>query len=104
MNFNENMDDFTADLTEKLKEPEYRREWLRLAISDYTENGNYCEFFRCLEYVIKSQSTVSDFAKQINMNRVQLTDILHGKTKAPSLITVSKILAGLGFALDLKTA
>lgn len=75
--------------------------WLRLTIMDYIENGNEAEFFRCLEYVIKARTTVSEFAKEVGMNRVQLVDILHGKTKSPGLRTISKILSGLGYTFDI---
>ena len=70
----------------------------------YIENGDYVEFFQCLEYVIKARTTVSEFAKKVGMNRVQLVDILHGRTKTPSLVTIGKILSGLGYKIDLKSA
>lgn len=40
------------------------------------------------------------------MHRANLADILHGRTKAPSLQTISKILDGLGYTLsiDMKSA
>lgn len=70
---------------------------------DYIENGDENEFLRCLEYIIKARTTVSEFAKEVGMNCVQLTDILHGKTKSPGLRIISKILSGLGYTLDIKS-
>ena len=87
-----------------MQNPEFQQEWLRQTIIDYIEDGDYIEFFRALEQVIKARTTVTQFAEQVGMNRVQLVDILHGRTKAPSLITIGKILSGLGYTLDVKSA
>lgn len=95
---------FDDDLNRQLQNPEFQKEWLRQTILEYIEDGDYIEFFRSLEQVIKARTTVSQFAEQVGMNRVQLVDILHGRTKTPSLITISKILSGLGYKLDLKVA
>jgi len=32
---------------------------------NYIENGNEAEFFRCLEYVIKARTTVSELQKKL---------------------------------------
>lgn len=95
---------FDDYLNKELQDPEFQKEWLRQTILEYIEDGDYIEFFRALEQVIKARTTVSQFAKQVGMNRVQLVDILHGRTKTPSLITIGKILSGLGYQLDVKIA
>lgn len=95
---------FDDYLNEELQNPEFQQEWLRQTILDYIEDGDYTEFFRALEQVIKARTTVTKFAEQVGINRVQLVDILHGRTKAPSLITVGKILSGLGYTLDIRSA
>lgn len=95
---------FDDDLNKQLQNPEFQQEWLRQTILEYIEDGDYMEFFRALEQVIKARTTVSEFAQKVGMNRVQLVDILHGRTKTPSLVTIGKILSGLGYTLDLKSA
>ncbi len=95
---------FEDDLIQQLQNPEFQQEWLRQAILLYIEDGDYIEFFRCLEQVIKARTTVSEFAGKIGMNRVQLVDILHGRTKTPSMLTIGRILSGLGYQLDVKSA
>ena len=95
---------FEDDLINQLQDPEFQKEWLRQTIVEYIEDGDYKEFFRAMEQVIKARTTVSKFAEQVGMNRVQLVDILHGKVKTPSLLTISKILSGLGYTLDVKSA
>ena len=95
---------FEDDLINQLKDPKFQKEWLRITILEYIEDGDYKEFFRALEQVIKARSSVSEFARQIDMNRVQLVDILHGRTKNPSLLTIGRILSGLGYTFDVKSA
>ena len=95
---------FDDYLNEELQNPQFQQKWLRQTIIEYIEDGDYKEFFRALEQVIKARTTVSELALQIGMNRVQLVDILHGRTKTPSLVTIGKILSGLGFTLDVKSA
>ena len=93
---------FEDYLNQELQNPEFQREWIRQTIIEYAQDGNYIEFFRALEQVIKARTTVSKFAKDVDMNRVQLVDILHGRTKTPSLVTINKILTGLGYTLSIE--
>ncbi|MBR1425604.1 hypothetical protein IJ579_08590 [bacterium] len=95
---------FDDYLNQELQDPEFQQLWLRQTILEYIEDGDYKEFFRALEQVIKARTTVSEFAGKIGMNRVQLVDILHGRTKTPSLVTIGRILSGLGYSLDVKSA
>lgn len=94
--------DFDDFLNKELQNEEKQKEWLKQTILEYTQDGDYSEFFRALEQVIKAKTTVNQFANKVGMNRVQLIDILHGKTKAPSIITINKILSGLGYKLSLE--
>lgn len=94
--------DFDDFLNKELQDEEKQKEWLKQTILEYTQDSDYSEFFRALEQVIKARTTVNQFANKVGMNRVQLIDILHGKTKAPSIITINKILSGLGYKLSLE--
>ena len=94
--------DFDDYIQDKLKNPEYQREWLRTTALEYIKTGNYENFFSDLEDVIKANSTVSEFARKIDMDRVQLTKILKGKTKAPTIATINKILDGLGYEIKIQ--
>lgn len=100
-----NYDDY---MNEKLRDTNYQKEWLRISILDYIETGDYIEFYRALEQVIKARGTIKEFAQNAGIDRSNLTEILKGKTKsAPNIITIGKILKGLGFTLsvdDLKSA
>lgn len=90
----------------RLKDIEFQKMWLKETIKDYIETGDYSSFFSGLEYVIKSRMSVSKYAEDIGINRVQLIKILKGKTKNPSLKTINKILSGFGYTISIseKTA
>lgn len=77
-------------MIKRLQDPVFQKEWIKETMRDYIETGDYNTFFRGLEYVIKARMTISEFAKNIGMDRVQLTDILRGKNKNPSLQTITK--------------
>ena len=88
-------------MNEKLQDPEYQKEWLKISILDYAETGDYSEFYRALEQVIKARCTIKEFAEAIGIDRSNLTKILKCKTKsAPSITTIIRILKGLGYTLS----
>ena len=88
-------------INKKLQDPEFQQLYLKESILAYSNDGDYRAFYRALEQVIKARTTVKQFAQKIGMHRANLIDILHCKTKAPTLITISKILDGLGYSLSL---
>lgn len=96
---NINFDDYHR---KKLQNPEYQREWLRQTALEYINTGDYESFFSDLEDVIKANTTITEYAQRVNIDRVQLTKILQGKTKAPSLDTINRIISGLGLNYELK--
>ncbi len=92
---------FDEDIQEKLKDPDFQQAWLSETIKDYIETGDYNSFYRGLEYVIKARGSVKEFAQKVGMNRANLVDLLHGKTKtSPNFTTITKILNGLGYTLS----
>lgn len=93
-------------VNEWLKDEENQSIYLRDSLLEYVEDGDYTEFFRALEQVIKARTTVKQFAESIGMQRTSLVDLLHGRTKAPTIATINKILDGLGYEIkiQLKTA
>lgn len=93
-------------MTNRMKDPEFQKLWLNETIKDYIETGDYNSFFSGLEYVIKARMSVTQFAEDIGIDRVQLVKILNGKTKNPSLKTINKILSGFGYTISIteKTA
>jgi len=90
-------------MQEVLKNDDYQKEYLRLNIEEYAKTGDYALFFKSLERVVKSRTTISQLAIDIDMNRSNLSNILKGKVK-PSFDTTIKILRGLGAEIEVKFA
>lgn len=88
---------------EQLKNSEFQQEYLHLNIEEYAINGDYTLFFKSLERVIKARTTISQLAKDLEMNRSNLSNILKGKVH-PSFETTIKILRGLGAEIEVKFA
>lgn len=87
-------------MTEELQDKEMQTLWLREALKEYIQDGNYEKFYRSINYVVKARSTISQLAKDLNMNRGNLSEILNGKIE-PKIQTVFKILDALGYNLIL---
>ena len=87
-------------MQEQLKDKEMQILWLREALKEYIYDGNYEKFYRSINYVVKARSTISQLAKQLKINRGNLSDILNGK-KEPKMQTAFKILGALGYDLTL---
>ena len=85
-----------------LQDKENQEIFLKDSLLEFVEDGDYSEFFRSLEQVIKARTTVKQFAESIGMQRTNLVDLLHGKTKAPTISTINKILDGLGYEIKLQ--
>lgn len=93
--YSSSWDDYMA---KELQDEEFAREYLNESFMDYISDGNFSVFFRSLERVIKSRSSVRQFAKDAQIDRTNLYDLFKGKKK-PQLKTVIKILAKLGYTL-----
>lgn len=93
-----NSTNFSDYLIEQLKDQELAREFLNVSLESYLEDGNFEEFLRSLEYVIKANQSVSSFAKEAHMNRAHLYSIFKNE-KRPRFDTVINILSKLGFQI-----
>jgi probable addiction module antidote protein len=85
-------------LCENLKDQEMAKEFLNVSLESYFEDGNFEEFLRSLEYVIKANQSVSSFAKEARINRAHLYSIFKNEKK-PKFDTVITILSKLGFQI-----
>ena len=87
-------------MQEQLQDKEMQTLWLREALKEYIDDGNYEKFYRSINYVVKARATISQLAKDLKINRGNLSDILNGK-KEPKMQTAFKILSALGYELEL---
>lgn len=100
LNRSVSFDDFMG---EQLQDKEFQKEYLRFNIEDYAKNGDYSLFFKSLERIVKARTSISQFAKSIDVNRSNLSNILKGKVQ-PSFDTTMKILRGLGAEFEIRIA
>lgn len=87
-------------MQEHLKDEEFQYAWLRESIEAYIKDGNFAAFYRSIERVVKARTTISQLAKDLNMNRGNLSEILNGKVE-PKMQTAIKILNSLGYDIKL---
>ena len=87
-------------MQENLKNEDFQYAWLRQSIEDYINNGDFTVFYRAVERVVKARTTVSQLAKDLKMNRGNLSEILNGKIE-PKMQTAFKILNSLGYEFTL---
>ena len=90
-------DDF---MQEQLQDEDFQYAWLRQCIEDYIQDGDFTVFYRAIERVVKARTTVSQLARDLNMNRGNLSEILNGKIE-PKMQTAFKILKGLGYEITI---
>ena len=76
------------------------KEFVSLAFSKYTEDGNFEVFYRALKLAIKSKGTFVEFAKKVKISKHCLHDILDGK-KETKMSTIARILKELGLTLKI---
>ena len=89
-------------VNEWLQDLESQNIYLRDSLLEFSEDGDYTEFFRPLKQVIKARTSVKQFAESIGMHRTNLVDLLHGRTKAPTIATINKILDGLEYEIKIQ--
>lgn len=82
-----------------LKTPDEIKAYLNAALELYIEEGDFNAFYRSLEYVVKAQGTLSEFAVKTGLSRTNLYNIFQSK-KEPKIQTIAKILKELGFSLQ----
>lgn len=90
---------------EKLQDKNYQRIYLESSLEEFAQDGNIDAFIRSLQHVVKARGrgAITSLAKELNMDRSNLSDILNGKVQ-PKISTTLKLLNGLGYKIELKSA
>lgn len=90
-------------LEEWLQDKEKQRLWLETNLEEFVKDGNIDAFVRSLECVVKARGrgAISALAKELNMDRSNLSEILNHK-KTPRIDTVFKLINGLGYSYNIK--
>lgn len=92
-------------MQEKLQDKDYQRIYLESSLEEFAQDGNIDAFIRSLQHVVKARGrgAITSLAKELNMDRSNLSDILNGKVQ-PKISTTLKLLNGLGYKIELKSA
>ena len=86
---------------QKLKNEEYARAYLEVALEEYESDEDSQAFFNALKDVAKAQGGLGHVAQKVNLNRQNLYKALSGKRK-PRLETISHLMHGLGYKFSLQ--
>jgi len=97
---NKNSIKFDDYVIENLKDDEFAKEYLNASLEVYLEDGDFEDFAKSLERVIKARDSVSKFAKETKLNRSHLYSLFKNEKK-PQFETVATILNKLGFKLKI---
>ena len=92
-------------MQERLQDKDYQRIYLETSLEEFAKDGNINAFIRSLQHVVKARGrgAISALARDLDMDRSNLSDILNGKVQ-PKISTTLKLLKGLGYKIELKSA
>ena len=87
------------------KNKDYQRIYLETSLEEFAKDGNIDAFIRSLQHVVKARGrgAISALAKELDIDRSNLSDILNGKVQ-PKISTTLKLINGLGYKIQLKRA
>ena len=91
--------DINQALKENLKDPEQAEHFLNALLEHYPGQDITHDLLKGLGQIAKAKGGTSKLAKETNLNRQNLYNILSGKT-IPTLNTFASILKALGFRLS----
>ena len=89
---------FHDSLIEHLKDKNFAKEYLSVALEAYDEDNNIEAFLTAIRDITKAQGGFSRLAQKTRLNRSNLYTQL-SKTGNPSFQTIDTVLHGLGFRL-----
>jgi len=92
--------DFKEYISERLKDPDFAKEYLKEALQEYLEDNEKIVFYQALQDVVEAQGGATKISKDSNISRQNLYKIFSGKTN-PRIETIGQILQSLGLNLTI---
>lgn len=92
---------FKDTLTEDLKNSDYARDYLSIALEEYEKDKDSRAFLTALRDVAEARGGLGQLARKTNLNRENLYKVLSSKGN-PRLDTIESLLHGLGYRLDIQ--
>ncbi len=93
---------FKDTILEDLKDPEYARKYLSVALSEYEKDKDSVAFLTALRDVAEARGGLTKLAKKTQLSRENLYKVLSSEGN-PRLDTIEAVLHGLGFRLDVQS-
>lgn len=92
---------FHTALLEDLKDPEYAKTYLSIALEEHQKNKDEVAFLTALRDIAEAQGGLAKLAKKTDLNRQNLYKALSAKGK-PKFDTVETLLQGIGFRFSVE--
>lgn len=92
---------FKDSLIEDLKDENYARSYLSVALEAYEKDKDNVAFLTALRDVAEARGGLGKLARKAKLNRENLYKVLSSKGN-PRLDTIESLLHGLGFRLDIQ--
>ena len=93
--------DYRDDQLEKLSDPEYSTQYLKIALDETIKDGNMEAFLLALKNVVDATGAVKAIAADADISRQHLYRLLSGNGN-PTLETTVSILNTVGFTIDIR--
>lgn len=88
-------------IQDTMRDPQEAREYLRVSLEEYEQDGNLEAFLLALRSVVEAQGGMTEFARKTSLNRQSLYKTL-SKQGNPRLQTLHTILHALGLKLSIE--
>ncbi|ARN84835.1 addiction module antidote protein [Candidatus Nucleicultrix amoebiphila] len=96
-----NLRKFKDTLLEDLKNPEYARVYLSVALEEYEKDKNTAAFLTAVRDIAKANGGLTKLAERTHLNRQNLYKALSEEGN-PSFGTIETVLQGLGYRLSVE--
>lgn len=93
--------DYREDQLERLSDPEYSAQYLKIALDETINDGNMEAFLLALKNVVDATGAVKAIATDADISRQHLHRLLSGNGN-PTLETTVSILNAVGLTIDIK--
>ena len=93
--------DYREDQLERLSDPEYSAQYLKIALDETIKDGNMEAFLLALKNVVDATGAVKAIATDADISRQHLHRLLSGNGN-PTLETTVSILNVVGLTIDIK--
>lgn len=93
--------DYQSDLLQRLANPEYAAQYLKVAFDETLADGNRSAFLLALKNVVEAKGAMQTVANEAQISRQHLYRMLSEEGN-PTLETLTSVLKAVGMTIDFK--